>query len=122
MIPLLSEYFLTKNAQDWVAAIHAVKVPVGVINLIEDALHETQIQFRNMVVDVAHPLNDQFKMIGSPIKLSNTPIEYKHAAPQLGEHTLKILLQFKTREELASLQAKGVIDSSINILLDNSVA
>jgi len=122
LIPLLSEYFLTKNAQDWVAAIHAVKVPVGVINSIEDALHEPQIQSRNMVVDVAHPLNDQFKMIGSPIKLSNTPVEYKHAAPQLGEHTLKILLQFKTREELASLQAKGVIDSSINILLDNSVA
>lgn len=113
---------MTKNAQDWVAAIHAVKVPVGVINSIEDALHEPQIQSRNMVVDIAHPLNDQFKMIGSPIKLSNTPVEYKHAAPQLGEHTLNILLQYKTREELASLQGKGVIDSSINILLDNSVA
>lgn len=110
LVPLLSEYFLNQNAEEWVTAIHAVKVPVGVINSIEDALNEPQIQARHMLVNVEHPLNNQFKMIGSPIKLSDTPVEYKHAAPQLGEHTEKILSQFKTPTELAELRSQGVID------------
>jgi crotonobetainyl-CoA:carnitine CoA-transferase CaiB-like acyl-CoA transferase len=122
LISLLSAYFLTQNAQDWVTAIHAVKVPVGVINSIKDALKEPQIQSREMVVNIPHPLNDQFKMIGSPIKLSETPVEYKHAAPQLGEHTLTVLSAFKTQQEIALLQTKGVIDHPINIRIGDSVA
>lgn len=113
LIPLLSAYFLTKNAQDWVTAIHAVKVPVGVINSIEDALNEPQIQARNMVVNMEHRLNDQFKMVASPMKLSDTPVEYTHAAPQLGEHTKKVLSQFKTQDELSALKAQGVIDGAV---------
>ena len=76
-------------------------------------MNEPQIQSRDMVVDVAHPLNDQFKMIGSPIKLSDTPVEYKHAAPQLGEHTEKVLSQFKTQDELRALKAQGIIDGKV---------
>ncbi|MGA9698678.1 MAG: CoA transferase, partial [Acinetobacter sp.] len=83
------------------------------INSIEEALNEPQIQARDMVVEVAHPLNDHFKMIGSPMKLSDTPVEYKHAAPQLGEHTEKILSQFKTEDELRALKAQGIIDGAV---------
>lgn len=122
LIALLSEYFLKKNAKDWVDAIHAVKVPVGVINSIEEALAEPQVQHRGMVVDVPHPLNDRFQVIASPIKLSETPVEYRHAPPQLGQHTGFILSRFKTPEQLAALQAKGIIDGSIHSLADETVA
>ena len=110
LIPLLSEYFLTQNAKHWVEAIHALKVPVGVINSIEDALNEPQIQHRNMVVNLPHTLNSEFKVIGSPMKLSDTPVEYTRAPPVLGEHTIKILSQFKTEAELEELLNTGVIE------------
>ncbi|MFH7767440.1 CaiB/BaiF CoA transferase family protein [Acinetobacter sp. BSP-28] len=113
LIPLLSEYFLSKNAKDWVEAIHAVKVPVGVINSIEDALAEPQIQHREMVVNIPHSLNENFKVIASPIKLSDTPVQYRHAPPQLGEHTQHILSQFKSRDELQLLKAQGIIDGEV---------
>jgi crotonobetainyl-CoA:carnitine CoA-transferase CaiB-like acyl-CoA transferase len=113
LIPLLSEYFLSKNAQDWVEAIHAMKVPVGVINSVEDALAEPQIQHREMVVNIPHQLNNNFKVIASPIKLSDTPVEYRHAPPQLGEHTQHILSQFKSRDELQLLKAQGIIDGEV---------
>ncbi len=113
LIPLLSEYFLSKNAQDWVDAIHAMKVPVGVINSVEDALAELQIQHRKMVVNIPHQLNDNFKVIASPIKLSDTPVQYRHAPPQLGEHTQHILSRFKSRDELQLLKAQGIIDGEV---------
>ncbi|MCU4553547.1 CoA transferase [Acinetobacter nosocomialis] len=113
LIPLLSEHFLQKTAKEWVEMIHALKVPVGVINSIEDALAEPQIVHRNLVVNIPHRLNENFQTIGSPMKLSDTPVEYHHAPPELGEHTAQILSRFKTVEELAALKEKGIIDGKI---------
>ena len=113
LIPLLSDYFLTKNAKDWVDAIHAVKVPVGVINSIADALDEPQIQHRNMVVNIPHELNPDFKVIASPMKLSDTPVQYVKAPPRLGEDTQSILSRFKSKEELLQLKAQGIIDGEV---------
>lgn len=72
-----------------------------------------QIVHRNLVVNIPHRLNENFQTIGSPIKLSDTPVEYRHAPPELGEHTAQILSRFKTAEELAALKEKGIIDGKI---------
>ena len=66
-----------------------------------------------MLVNIPHALNENFKVIGSPIKLSDTPVEYRHAPPQLGEHTAQVLSEFKTAEELMLLKEKGVIDGML---------
>lgn len=113
LIPCLAEFFLSQNAAEWVRRIHAVKVPVGVINSIEDALAEPQIQHRQMLVNLPHNLNDQFRMIASPIKLSETPVEYRQAPPQLGEHMGYILSRFKSAKELQALKQQGIIDGKI---------
>ena len=110
LIAILSEYFLTHDARHWVDAIHAVKVPVGVINSVADALQEPQIQSRNMVVNIPHVDNTDFKMIGSPIKMSGTPIQYRNAPPRLGEHTKEILGQLYTDNELQAFKQQGIID------------
>ncbi len=113
LIPALAEFFLSQDAEEWVRRIHAVKVPVGVINSIEDALAEPQIQHRQMLVNLPHSLNAQFKLISSPINLSDTPVEYRQAPPQLGEHTAYILSRFKSAEELQALKQQGIIDGKI---------
>lgn len=113
LIELLSAHFVQQNAESWVSAIHAFKVPVGLINSVSEALREPQIQHREMVVNIQHPLNPEFQMIGSPIKLSETPVEYHHAPPQLGEHTMSVLSQFKAEHELQLLKGMGVIDGKI---------
>lgn len=106
---LLSAHFLSNNAKHWVEAIHAVKVPVGLINNLEQAFEEPQVQARNMLIEMQHPLKDKLKVIGSPIKLSRTPVEYKKAPPMLGEHTNEILARVVDAEKLAELRTKGII-------------
>lgn len=107
---LLSEYFLSNTAKHWVDAIHAVKVPVGVINSVADALDEPQIQYRKMVVNIPHTDNPDFNVIGSPIKMTGTPVEYRNAPPRLGEHTKAILEEFCSDDELLQLKQQGVIE------------
>lgn len=106
---ILSSHFLTNTAKHWVDAIHAKKVPVGLINNIAQAFEEPQVIERNMLVTVKHPLKDELKVIGSPIKLSDTPVEYSKAPPLLGEHTDAVLRQIISEEQLAKLKALGVI-------------
>lgn len=111
LIAILTEHFLTNTAQYWVDVIHARKVPVGVINSIEDALNEPQIQHRKMVVNLPHVLNSEFKMIASPMKLSDTPVEYRHAPPLLGEHTQQILQEIRSQDEILKLQNLGIVQA-----------
>lgn len=106
---LMDQLFLTQSAQYWVERIHSVKVPVGMINNVEEALQEPQVQAREMVVSIPHPQYRQFKMIASPLKLSATPVEYRLAPPRLGEHTQQVLAQYCSTEHLAELTEQGVI-------------
>ncbi|MFW1733914.1 CaiB/BaiF CoA-transferase family protein [Acinetobacter sp. ULE_I001] len=110
LVGLLSEYFLSNTAKHWVDVIHAVKVPVGVINSVADALDEPQIQYRKMVVNIPHSDNPNFNVIGSPIKMTGTPVEYRNAPPRLGEHTKVILEEFCSDDELLQLKQQGVIE------------
>ncbi|MFW1745602.1 CaiB/BaiF CoA transferase family protein [Acinetobacter guillouiae] len=110
LVALLSEYFLSNTAKHWVDAIHAMKVPVGVINSVADALDEPQIQYRKMVVNIPHTDNPDFNVIGSPIKMTGTPVEYRNAPPRLGEHTKAILEEFCSDDELLKLKQQGVIE------------
>ncbi|MEB3792570.1 CaiB/BaiF CoA-transferase family protein [Acinetobacter sp. IK40] len=109
IIGILSKHFLSKSADDWVAAIHAAKVPVGVINNLEQAFQEPQVQAREMLVEMQHPQREKLTVIGSPIKLSRTPVEYKTAPPLLGQHTDTILSRILSPEKLQQLKLKGIV-------------
>ncbi|MCU4389840.1 CoA transferase [Acinetobacter courvalinii] len=109
IIGILSKHFLSKSADEWVAAIHAAKVPVGVINNLEQAFQEPQVQAREMLVEMQHPQREKLTVIGSPIKLSRTPVEYKTAPPLLGQHTDTILSRILSPEKLQQLKLKGIV-------------
>jgi crotonobetainyl-CoA:carnitine CoA-transferase CaiB-like acyl-CoA transferase len=108
---LLAEHLATSTADEWVALIHAVKVPVGAINTIAQALEEPQVLVRNMRVKVPHPEQSNFEMVGSPLKLSDTPVEYRLPPPMLGQHTRSVLQELLALddERIAALLASGVI-------------
>ncbi len=109
VIEILSKHFLSKTADEWVSAIYAAKVPVGVINNLEQAFNEPQVLAREMLVEMQHPQREKLTVVGSPIKLSRTPVEYRNAPPLLGEHTQTILGRIISPAKLDELKAKGVI-------------
>jgi crotonobetainyl-CoA:carnitine CoA-transferase CaiB-like acyl-CoA transferase len=44
-----------------------------------------------MVVGMPHPTAGSVRLVGSPMKFSATPVEYRQAPPLLGEHTEEVL-------------------------------
>ncbi len=52
---------------------------------------DPQVKHRAMKVQMPHPTAGTVSLIGSPIKMSETPVEYRNAPPLLGQHTDEIL-------------------------------
>lgn len=112
IVEILSRHFLGGRAGEWIERIHPRGVPIGAINSIAQALDEPQVKARNMLVTIPHPLKPDFVTVGSPIKMSGTPVQYLRPAPMLGEHTDEVLERHLglDDERLAQLKATGVIE------------
>lgn len=108
---ILSDHFKREPAEIWVERISRVKVPVGVINDIAGALAEPQVDARGMLVNIPHPMNPDFKMVGSPIHLSDTPVAYRNPAPLLGQDTDSVLSEYLdlTPDALSRLKNEGIV-------------
>ncbi|MBE9537615.1 MAG: CoA transferase [Proteobacteria bacterium] len=91
LVPLLQRPMLERGKDEWLAILEGVKVPAGPINSVAEVFAEPQIQAREMQIELAHPHNPALQLVGNPIKLSRTPVEYKKPPPTLGQHTEEVL-------------------------------
>jgi crotonobetainyl-CoA:carnitine CoA-transferase CaiB-like acyl-CoA transferase len=110
LVPMLEEAIRQRPRADWLAALEAAKVPCGSINAIDEAFADPQAQARGAVVGMAHPLTPALRLVASPMKLSATPVQYRHAPPLLGQHTDALLQEAGCSvEEITIWRAAGVI-------------
>ena len=111
LIPLLESITRTRSLDEWVAAMEVVDVPCGPINSIDRVFADPQVQARGMRLSLAHSKSGQVPSIASPMRLSESPVEYRFAPPQLGEHTAGVLQRILGLDEaaLASLEQQKVI-------------
>lgn len=113
LIPLIVPYMEQRSTDDWVAALEAANVPCGPVNTIDRVFEDSQVKARGMKIDLPHPLagDGTVPLIANPVKLSGTPIEYRHAPPTLGQHTDEILAEVlgMDADEIAAEKAKGAI-------------
>jgi crotonobetainyl-CoA:carnitine CoA-transferase CaiB-like acyl-CoA transferase len=109
LVPLLEPLLKTRRRDDWLAALEAAKVPCGPINDLNEVFADPQVRHRGMVMDVPHPHTDTLRLVGSPIRLSATPVSLRHPPPLLGQHTDEVLVELGLdAAEREALRAAGV--------------
>ena len=110
LAPLLQEYFLTRDADDWVVDLQANSVPAGPINDLADVFSDPQVLHREMFLEIPHPTLESIKQTGLPIKFSRTPGGLDQHPPLLGEHNHAILQNLGySQAEIQDLAEKSVI-------------
>jgi crotonobetainyl-CoA:carnitine CoA-transferase CaiB-like acyl-CoA transferase len=113
VIGLLSAITVTRTTMNWIGACESVGVPCGPINDLDAVFHDPHIQSRKLKVEMPHPTAGTMPMVGSPIRMSETPVEYRSAPPLLGEHTIAVLEKTLGlgRDQLAALLDNKIIQA-----------
>jgi crotonobetainyl-CoA:carnitine CoA-transferase CaiB-like acyl-CoA transferase len=111
LVPVLEEVMKTRRKYDWLPALEAAKVPCGAINNLAEVFADPQVRERGMVHQWEHPLAGPLNLVGSPIKLSATPVRADRAPPLLGQHTEQVLAEVLGwgPERIAQLRAQEII-------------
>ena len=82
---------VTATRDTWLARLEAAGVPCGPILDYAEAFDQPQARAREMAAEVDHPVLGRVRTIGTPIKMSETPLDPTRRAPLLGEHTAVVL-------------------------------
>lgn len=78
LIDLINEKLQSKSASEWIDLFRKNQIPAGPINTIPEAFIFAESIGLNPIVDIAGA-----KSVANPIKLSETPAEYRKAPPTL---------------------------------------
>ena len=110
LVPYLQQVFLTRPVAEWVSDLQEVSVPCGAINDLADVFADPQIEARDMLQEMVHPVAGKIKQTGIPVKFSRTPGGLDMPPPLLGQHNGEILKELGYSEsEIESLVKRDVI-------------
>lgn len=109
--PVLADRLLTRSRAHWIEALTAAGVPCGSVRDLAELFADPQIAARHMIEDVTHATLGPLRVLGTPLKLSKTPVSVRSAPPTLGQHTTDVLVNdlHLTHADVAGLRAKGVV-------------
>jgi len=91
LIGLLKPIFLTRTSSEWLSALEIAGIPCGPMNSLDKVFSIPQVEAREMLIEMNHPTIGNLPLVGSPLKFSDTPVDYKLPPPKLGEHTEQVL-------------------------------
>jgi crotonobetainyl-CoA:carnitine CoA-transferase CaiB-like acyl-CoA transferase len=109
--PLVARQLGAQPRAYWIERLTAAGVPCGSVRDLHELFSDPQIAARAMIAELQHPAVGAMRVLGTPLKLSDTAASIRTPPPTLGQHTADVL----TRDagvppaDIEALRAKGVI-------------
>ncbi|XP_060063602.1 succinate--hydroxymethylglutarate CoA-transferase-like [Ylistrum balloti] len=91
LLEILSDRFLSKTTDEWLAVFEGSGLPYGPINNMEKVFSDPQVLHNNMVQELQHPTVGQIQLPGPAVRYSQYRRPQATAPPTLGQHTDSIL-------------------------------
>ena len=86
---LLKQTIINWSSKDLIAALEAVKVPVGPVHQLDEVFASEQVRAREMKISMK-TAGSKVQLIGNPLKFSKTPVNYRLPPPHFGAHTASV--------------------------------
>ncbi len=113
LVPLLRDLTARQTTGWWLEALEKVNVPCGPVNDLGQVFDDPQVRHREMRIEMPHPLagSGVVSLIGSPIRMSETQVSYRHPPPVLGQHTDEVLAELLDLDAAAidDLRRRGIL-------------
>lgn len=88
---LLKEAFLAITREEAIQRLAAEDVLSAPVNDYPAVFADPQVNYNEMVIEAEHPAVGSYRLVGMPIKLSDTPATLRLAPPMVGEHNREVL-------------------------------
>jgi glutaryl-CoA transferase len=111
LLAVLQPLIAHRTTAFWLSALQSAGIPTGEVRSVGSALNSPEAAARNMIRQTTYQSGHEISLVGSPLKLSRTPVVDPIAPPLLGEHTdavLKSLLSYN-ESTIAQLRTEQVI-------------
>ncbi|MGP3910209.1 formyl-CoA transferase [Nonomuraea sp. 10N515B] len=109
MFQLIEEWTIRHDKWTVLDRLNAENIPCGPILSTKELVEDESLRDEGIVVRVEHPERGEFVTVGSPLQLSDSPVDVR-TPPLLGEHNLEIYGELGvSAEELAELKTNGVV-------------
>jgi crotonobetainyl-CoA:carnitine CoA-transferase CaiB-like acyl-CoA transferase len=111
LIANMRQLTVTRTTKDWITLLEAASVPCGPINTLADVFADPHVQSRGLRIEMEHPVGGTIPLVASPMRFSDTPVQYRSAPPPLGHDTHAVLKDtlFLSDQQIEELTQKGVL-------------
>ena len=107
---LINHRLSTNTKEYWIKRLNAAGVPCGNVLSVAEVFDDPQVKAQDMVLEVDHGPRGIVRMVGFPVKLSDTPACLRYPSLELGAHTNEALSEAGfSDEEIAGLRARKCI-------------
>jgi len=103
-----------RGSDEWVALLLAAEVPVAKVRHVEELLFDEHAEQEGLIADIDHPVVGRYRGLGTPIRMSATPMLADRPPPAFAADTVDVLTRAGlSTSDVQSLVTDGaVIDGS----------
>jgi len=110
LIARLDELFAQKPAAQWLNLFRSHGLLVELVQDYPEVGQDPQALANEMIVTFQHPAYGPMPMVGVAVNLGKTPGSIRQPAPEFGQHTEEVLLEYGfTWEDIEQLRREGAI-------------
>lgn len=91
LVSFLKEKLKTKTKKELLKIFQGSSFPFAPVNLLKETFDDPHVKEIGLVKSVNHPIAGEIKVVGPPVKYSNSNNEIRSPPPTLGQHTDEIL-------------------------------
>jgi len=104
----LQEVFRTRTLAEWKPCLK--EIPYAPFQNFIEVINDPQARANDFFAPIDHPTYGRIEVITNPVKLSKTPATIRMPAPEVGQHTEEVLLEYGyTWEDIARFKEQSII-------------
>jgi formyl-CoA transferase len=110
LIAIFDEAFSKHDLSYWCKVLTEYDIPHSPIQSYEEIANDAQMAAANVFVEIDHPRFGRFRTIDSPVRIEGAEKVKPGAAPELGEHTRRVLESLGySKEQIQDCLNRGVV-------------
>ncbi len=108
--PMIEERIRTNTTDHWLELLGTRDMWCAKVQDFDDLMVDPQVAHNELIQTVEHPIAGEVKVIGIPIKFSETPGTIRLNPPTVGQHNDEVLAELGySDEQIATFRDEGVI-------------